>query len=166
MSTRAFGKVFVASIKSIFSSNDQICRNNSGFYSSSIDHYGKHEWVSFSFSMIYQSFWLIVTTPVTLPIEHAFWSFDSNYDDFYNVYNGIAQNNASFVSPGYTGYGSALSLNGSRSQYVLIPTFLNMTYRSFTWELWAYSATLSIPNDINYLLRLPKRLKPSDFFFS
>lgn len=86
---------------------------------------------------------LIVTVPVTRPpIEHIFWSFDSNYDDLYNVYNGIGVNNCNFSSPGYTGYGSALSLNATYSQYVRVPTFLNMTYTSFTWELWAYPKSL------------------------
>jgi hypothetical protein len=51
-------------------------------------------------------------------------------------------NNASFFSPGYPGYGSALSLNASQSQYVLVTKFLNMTHTSFTWELWAYPMSL------------------------
>ena len=80
--------------------------------------------------------------PAILSAEHVFWSFDSNYNDLYGVYNGIPQNNPDFLSPGYTGYGSALALNGSQSQYVLVPQFLNMTYRSFTWELWAYPVNL------------------------
>lgn len=51
-------------------------------------------------------------------------------------------NSPTFVSPGYTGYGSALSLNGTNSQYVLVATYKNMTYISFTWEMWAYPINL------------------------
>jgi hypothetical protein len=88
------------------------------------------------------NFFLIATIPVTLPLTQIFWSFDSNYDDLYNTYNGVGINNSTFISPGYTGYGSALSLNASQSQYVLVSTFLNMTYTSFTWEIWAYPTSL------------------------
>jgi len=88
------------------------------------------------------NFFLIATIPVTLPPVHIFWSFDSNYNDLYNVYNGVGINNLSFISPGYNGYGSALFLNASQSQYVLVSTFLNMTYTSFTWEIWAYPMSL------------------------
>jgi hypothetical protein len=88
------------------------------------------------------NWFLIATGIVTLPPTYIFWSFDSNYDDLYNVYNGVGINNCSFYSPGYTGYGSALSLNASILQYVLVSQFLNMTYTSFTWEMWAYPISL------------------------
>lgn len=61
----------------------------------------------------------------------------------YNVYNGAGVNGPSFVSPGYTGYGSALSLNASNGQYVLVPNYKDMTYKSFTWETWVYPLSLS-----------------------
>ena len=61
----------------------------------------------------------------------------------YNVYNGVAMNGASYTSPGYTGYGSALSLDGSNFQYVLVPNYKDMTYTSFTWEVWSYPMNLS-----------------------
>ncbi len=79
---------------------------------------------------------------MTLPPTHIFWSFDWNYDDLYNVYNGVGMNNCTFHSPGYTGYGSALSVHASNSQYVLVSQFLNMTYTRFTWEMWAYPTDL------------------------
>ena len=60
----------------------------------------------------------------------------------YTVYNGIGRNGASFISPGYTGYGSALSLDGVNSQYVLVSNYKDMTYTSFTWETWAYPLNL------------------------
>ena len=79
---------------------------------------------------------------VTESLSYMFWTFDSNYNDLYNVYNGIGVNSPTFVSPGYNGYGSALSLNGTNSQYVLVTNFKNMTYTSFTWEIWAYPRNL------------------------
>jgi len=89
-----------------------------------------------------KSFLIATTVTVTLPPTYIFWPFDSNYNDLYNVYNGVGMNNPDFVSPGYTGYGSALSVNASYSQYVLVSTFINMTYTSFTWEMWAYPISL------------------------
>ncbi|CAF2150011.1 unnamed protein product [Rotaria magnacalcarata] len=52
-------------------------------------------------------------------------------------------NRPSFSSPGYTGYGSALQLSSANSQYVLVSRYKNMTYTSFTWELWVYPTTLN-----------------------
>ena len=73
---------------------------------------------------------------------YIFWTFDSNFTDLYNVYNGVGVNSPTFVSPGYNGYGSALSLNAASSQLVRIPLYNNMTYTSFTWEMWAYPTSL------------------------
>lgn len=77
----------------------------------------------------------------TSPFETR-WNFDSICSGVIDTYNGVLKNDTSFVSPGYNGYGSALSLDALRSQYVLVPRFLNMTYRSFTWEMWAYPTSL------------------------
>ena len=78
-----------------------------------------------------------------MPLSYIFWSFDNNFNDLYNVYNGVGMNGATFISPGYTGYGSALSLNGTNSQYVLVSNYKDMTYTSFTWEMWSYATDLS-----------------------
>jgi hypothetical protein len=77
-----------------------------------------------------------------LPLTKIFWSFDSNYYNLYNVYNDVGINNPTFVSPGYTGYGLSINLNGINSHYVLVSTYLNMTFTSFTWELWGYLTSL------------------------
>jgi hypothetical protein len=71
-----------------------------------------------------------------------YWGFDSNYNDLYNVYNGVGVNSPGFVTPGYNGQGAALSINASNSQYVLVSTYKNMTATSFTWEMWAYPTSL------------------------
>ncbi|CAF1122983.1 unnamed protein product [Adineta ricciae] len=87
----------------------------------------------------------VTTTTTTSPIPYSyiFWSFDSNCNDMYNVYNGVPMNGASYTSPGYTGYGSALSLDGSSSQYVLVSNYKDMRYTSFTWEVWSYPTNLT-----------------------
>ena len=71
-----------------------------------------------------------------------FWPLDSTYTDLYNGYNGIGVNSPTFVSPGYNGYGSALSINASNSQYALVSIYKNMTYTSFTWEIWGFPTNL------------------------
>ena len=68
-----------------------------------------------------------------------FWSFDGHANDFYNQYNGVLQGGATYISPGYNGRGSALALSGNRSQCVLVSKYKDMTYTSFTWEMWVYS---------------------------
>jgi hypothetical protein len=60
----------------------------------------------------------------------------------YNVYNGVGTNGATYISPGYTGYGSALSLDGNLSQYVLVANYKDMINTSLTWEMWAYPISL------------------------
>ncbi|CAF3890658.1 unnamed protein product [Rotaria sp. Silwood2] len=60
--------------------------------------------------------------------------------------NGVGMNSSTLVSPGYTGYGSISSLCW-RSQFTICSCFnlKNMTYTSFTWEIWAY-----LTNLVNY----------------
>ena len=69
---------------------------------------------------------------------NAFWSFDGHLNEQNLQYNGISINNISYISPGITGYGSALNLNANFSQYVLInpSVTLNLSMRSFTFEFW------------------------------
>ena len=76
-----------------------------------------------------------------------YWPLNSNFNDFFNIYNGIGVNNPTFVTPGYNGYGAALSVNATASQYVLVPIYKNMTYTSFTWEIWGYPTNLGISNN-------------------
>jgi hypothetical protein len=82
------------------------------------------------------------TVTATLPPTYMYWTFDSTFNDFYNVYNGVGMNGATFVTPRYNGYGGALFLNGTNSQYVLVAAYKNMTYSSFTWEVWGYPMNL------------------------
>jgi hypothetical protein len=76
------------------------------------------------------------------------WSFDSNFLDAYNVYNGTGMNSPSFVSPGYAGTGSALSLNGNFNQYVSVPSpYHNLSHRSLTVEAWIHPISLTVTRD-------------------
>ena len=75
---------------------------------------------------------------------NLFWSFDGNLNEKNLNYNSISINNVSFVSPGITGYGSAVCFNASRSQYIIVNTTtnLNLSFNSFTFELWVYPYSL------------------------
>jgi hypothetical protein len=69
------------------------------------------------------------------------WSFDGNLNDYYNIFNGISANGipATYVYPGYNGYGAALSLGlHGTYQSVSIATFVSIYHTSFTLEAWIY----------------------------
>ncbi|CAF0929363.1 unnamed protein product [Adineta steineri] len=82
-------------------------------------------------------------------VINAFWSFDGTLNDRDSNYNGVLLNNASFCSPGITGYGSALCFNVSRNQSVSINPSINfnLSNQSFTFEYWIYPYTLSTTGD-------------------
>ena len=71
---------------------------------------------------------------------NVFWSFDGHLNERNLQYTAVSINNISYTSPGITGYGSALSLNASLNQSVLINPSMNMnlSMRSFTFEFWIY----------------------------
>ena len=78
----------------------------------------------------------------------SLWSFDNNTEDSLSSFNGRIVNNATYKTPGINGYGSALSLDRNQQQYVEVPTYRDLTKRSFTVEMWFYSKNLT--NNINY----------------
>ncbi len=84
------------------------------------------------------------TTTTALPIVTALWNFNSNTDDQYNNYNGVSVNTPAYVT-GYSNLSNtALDFNGTSSEYVKIASpFLNLTYRSFTVEIWFYPTVLT-----------------------
>ncbi|CAF3658766.1 unnamed protein product [Rotaria socialis] len=72
-----------------------------------------------------------------------FWSFDNTLQDLYNNFNGVGSNGPTYTSPGYNGAGACLWLNQASSQSVSITSpILNITYTSFTFEVWLYPNTL------------------------
>ncbi|CAF0893767.1 unnamed protein product [Didymodactylos carnosus] len=78
------------------------------------------------------------------------WTFDGNTNDFSGVYNGQPINNPTYVSPGYTGYGSMLHLQSALNQSVVVETpVLNLGFTSFTMEAWIYPMTVSSAGDDN-----------------
>ena len=80
------------------------------------------------------------TTTIAPNVTNVFWSFDSDADDMYGVYNGILQNGAQYASPTYFQLGFYLTLNRTTNDSVIVSShFLNLTYTSFTIEAWIYS---------------------------
>ncbi|CAF1367561.1 unnamed protein product, partial [Didymodactylos carnosus] len=72
------------------------------------------------------------------------WTFDGDANDFSGIYNGQAVNNPTYISPGYTGYGSMLRLQGALNQSVVVTTpVLNLAYTSLTMEAWIYPMNVS-----------------------
>ncbi len=84
---------------------------------------------------------LATTTPISL--SSSLWSFDNNTLDSLSIFNGVSVNYTTYRMPGINGYGSALSVNQTNGQYVNVPTYRNLSYTSFTVELWFYWTTLS-----------------------
>ena len=91
-------------------------------------------------------FALLVTTPASTPLLRTYWPFDGDLNDVYSGYNGVSINNVSFSTPGITGHGSALCLNASRNQSVLIDSANNpnISWTSFTFQLWVYPYSLAL----------------------
>jgi hypothetical protein len=86
----------------------------------------------------------LITSSSPSPLIDTFWSFDGDLNDKNLNYNSIPINNVSFSSPGITGYGSALYLNASLNQSVLVNSTinLNISFNSFTFQLWIYPFSL------------------------
>ena len=89
------------------------------------------------------------TTTIAPNVTNVFWSFDSDADDMYGVYNGILQNGAQYASPTYFQLGFYLTLNRTTNDSVIVSShFLNLTYTSFTIEAWIYASSLNGDNAI------------------
>ncbi|UJR17598.1 hypothetical protein I4U23_004494 [Adineta vaga] len=77
----------------------------------------------------------------------SYWSFDYNTNDSLSNFYGTPINSPTYQSLGIKGYGSALLFNSTLAQYVNVSTYRNLTYRSFTVELWFYSTGLSVQDN-------------------
>ena len=73
----------------------------------------------------------------------SLWSFNNNTLDSISAYNGVNMNSATYYTPGIDGYGSALSLTRSSSQYVRVSTYRDLINKSFTVEMWFYATSLT-----------------------
>lgn len=89
-------------------------------------------------------FSIFLATTTSPPIITAIWNFNNDTNDYYNNYNGVSANTASYVT-GYTNLNNtAFSFISSSSQYVIINSpFLDLTNKSFTVEIWFYLTSLS-----------------------
>jgi hypothetical protein len=95
----------------------------------------------------FSTFCFLATTAPSEVITSIFWSFDSNYNDLYNVYNGVSQNGASLSpSVGITGYGKALSVTDWEYIEIVSPA-LPLVNRSFTVEAWVNPGVGMASND-------------------
>ena len=105
------------------------------------------------------NFLFIVCTPPNITIRaDYFWSFDCGdaREDLTGLYNGTIMNGATFVTPDFSGLGTALNLQSISTQYVVLPRSLNLTLNtSFTVSAWLYLSNfqdrtiLSDCNDFN-----------------
>lgn len=95
-------------------------------------------------SMIDKNYLLVSATVVT-PTSNmsSVWLFDGDFRDAQGILHGTGINNVSFVSPGISGHGSALATNQNGVQYVRISNYRNLTYTSFTVQMWFYATFLS-----------------------
>jgi len=87
---------------------------------------------------------LFIATTIITPTVDALWSFDNNTNDQYGIYNAVPFNGPTYVT-GYTGQSNtALDFDGSQTQYVsMSSSFVNLTYNSFTVEMWFYPTMLT-----------------------
>jgi hypothetical protein len=78
----------------------------------------------------------------------VFWGFDNTLDDLHNQFHGIGINGPTFNSPGANGADSCLRLTSASQQSITMnrSQFLNLTYRSFSFELWMYANSLKAIN--------------------
>ncbi len=83
------------------------------------------------------------TTTSSVSDSTSFWSFDNNTLDSLSNFNGEAINNATYETPGINGYGSALWVDQNKEQFVNVSTYRNLSYRSFTVEMWFYCLDLT-----------------------
>lgn len=81
--------------------------------------------------------------PSFLDDSSSLWSFDNNTLDSLSNFHGTPINSPTYKSPGINGYGFALSLNRTRNQCVRVTNFRNLSFRSFTVQMWFYLTTLT-----------------------
>src|SRR5689334_19255567 len=75
----------------------------------------------------------------TYTVITAYWPLDGNVKDLYAGYNGTMVNSPSVQGVGSTYFysGNSMYFSSPSSQYLSISSpFLNISYRSFTVEVW------------------------------
>ncbi|CAF2050763.1 unnamed protein product [Rotaria magnacalcarata] len=98
------------------------------------------------------------------PLVIAFWSFDNNTLDLYGNYDGTLIGSGRYTTS-FLGYGAALNLVQSSSQFVSITSnHLPLNSRSFTIEAWIY-LTSSVANDYGIFSQCPSTNTSSCFDF-
>ncbi|CAF1199310.1 unnamed protein product [Adineta ricciae] len=72
-----------------------------------------------------------------LSVKTVLWAFDNTLNDTSSQFMGTGRYPPTYAS-GIDGYGLALPLNGTRNQCVVVNSYLNMSYLSFTWQFWIF----------------------------
>ena len=85
-------------------------------------------------------------TPAPDSNATSFWSFDNHTLDDLAGFHGTPVGNLTYKSPGINGYGSALSIDPSRNEFVEVKVYRNLAQRSFTVEMWFYCTNLTNNN--------------------
>ncbi|CAF1232230.1 unnamed protein product [Adineta ricciae] len=83
------------------------------------------------------------TTPQPVFEPASLWSFDNNTNDSISNYHGVLSGSPIYRSPGINGYGSTLWFDAANNQFVNVPTYRNLSYRSFTVQMWFFSTNTS-----------------------
>ncbi|CAF1040312.1 unnamed protein product [Adineta ricciae] len=74
-------------------------------------------------------------------VKTVLWAFDGTLNDTSNQFVGTSSSSAVYVT-GINDYGTALALDGNIAKCVNVYPYLNMSYASFTWELWIYPTVM------------------------
>ncbi|CAF1377844.1 unnamed protein product, partial [Didymodactylos carnosus] len=90
------------------------------------------------------------TTTVYTPVYSAYWSLDGNGNDMYSVYNGTISGSWIYYASGSTYFttGQSLYMYSGTNNFFQMTTYFNLTYQSFTVEMWIYPTTLSGDNPL------------------
>mgnify|MGYP001028190944 CR=1 FL=1 len=76
------------------------------------------------------------------------YMFDNTPNDYFGIYHASPVNGPTYVSPGYNGRGSAIKLDRSSSQYLIVPSFMSFYQMSLTFEVWIYPFTVATADPI------------------
>ena len=81
------------------------------------------------------------TTPASL--ASSLWTFDGNTLDSWSTRHGFASQPPSYTTDVFTGTGTALIFSRAFQQYVQVEGYQNLSYQSFTVEMWFYCKHLT-----------------------
>ena len=75
-------------------------------------------------------------------LASSLWAFDGNTLDNWSTRHGVPSQPTSYITDVVDGTGSALTFSMTSQQFVQVDTYQNLSYQSFTVEIWFYSTTV------------------------